>query len=57
MISFASLVEKDIANEVIMYIAIRQYSRFLFVLVMFCKVTANIESANTEPLLLGEIQG
>lgn len=34
------------------------HSRFsLFVIVMFYIVTTNTELANTEPLLLGEIQG
>lgn len=29
---------------------------FLFVVVMFCKVTANSELVNTELVLLGEMQ-
>ena len=33
------------------------YSQFLlFMIVIFCKVIANIELMNTEPLLLGEVQ-
>ena len=37
---------------------IARYSQLsLFTLVVFCKVTANTELANIEPLLLGEIKG
>lgn len=50
MTSFASHAEIDIANDMITYIGMRKYSGFLlFVLVVFYKVTANSELANTEP--------